>query len=98
MRLAAVFAGLAVVFATASAAEWRPDRAVEIVVPTSAGGAADQTGRLIQKLLQSRIPADVTIVNKGGAGGAIAYAYMNQRPGDAHYLSLSTLNLVTNQI
>jgi putative tricarboxylic transport membrane protein len=99
MRFAAVFAALvAQVVAPASAAEWRPDRAVEIIVPTSAGGAADQTGRLIQKLLQSRISTDVTVVNKGGAGGAIAYAYMNQRPGDGHYLSLSTLNLVTNPI
>ena len=94
----AILLTIAQVLAPVSAAEWRPDKAVEIIVPTSAGGAADQTGRLIQKLLQSRIAGDVAVVNKGGAGGAIAYAYMNQKPGDGHYLSLSTLNLVTNQI
>lgn len=99
LRCAGVAAALAaIVLAPAHAAEWRPDKAVEIIVPTSAGGAADQTGRLMQKLLQGRIPADVTVVNRGGAGGAVAYAYMNQKQGDGHYLSLSTLNLVTNQI
>lgn len=83
---------------TLEAADWRPDRSVEIVVPTTPGGAADQTARYIQRLLQGPVGTDVTVVNKGGAGGAIAYAYLNQKQGNGHYLSLSTLNLVTNPI
>lgn len=96
--IAAIVVALALHAPGALGGEWRPSKPVEMVVPTSAGGAADQTGRYIQRLLQGRIGTDMAVINKGGAGGAIAYAYLNQKQGDGHYLSLSTLNLVTNRI
>jgi len=34
-------------------AGWRPDKAVEIVVPTGAGGTNDVMARLVQQTLQS---------------------------------------------
>ena len=37
-------------------------------------------------------------MNKPGGGHAIAMAYLNQRPGDAHYLSMALTNLITNRI
>lgn len=80
------------------AAEWVPNKTIEMIIPTSPGGGMDQTGRVIQKLLQSGVGVDMTVVNKGGAGGGIAYSYMNQKLGDGHYLSLSLLNLVVNRI
>ena len=93
------FLGLAIFTLThLHAAEWNPSKAVEIIIPTSPGGAVDQTGRLFQKMLQVRNLADSTVVNKGGAGGALAYAMLNQKPGDGHALSFSTLNLITNPI
>lgn len=81
-----------------NAADWKPGKTVEIIIPTSPGGAVDQTGRLFQKMLRGRIGVDTTVVNKGGAGGALAYAMLNQKPGDGHVLSFSTLNLITNSI
>ena len=98
--ISAMLTGIVAVLSvsTLEAAEWRPNNTIEIIVPTPPGGAADLTGRLIQKLFQGRVGADVIVMNKGGAGGAIAYAYLNQRQRDGHYLALSILNLITNQI
>ena len=40
----------------------------------------------------------ITINNKGGGGGAIAWNTLAQHPGDAHYLSMSTVNMLANHI
>jgi putative tricarboxylic transport membrane protein len=40
----------------------------------------------------------VNVVNKPGGGGSIAYAYLNQHPGDGHYLLLASKSLLTNHI
>src|SRR4051812_2852527 len=53
MRLTALLAVVAAqVLAPASAAEWRPTKTVEMIVPTSAGGGTDETARAIQAILQ----------------------------------------------
>lgn len=96
--IAAILIAAALASPAAHSAEWKPTSTVEMVVPTSPGGAADQTGRLVQRLLQDRVGSDITVLNKGGAGGSVAYTYLNQKRDPGHYLSLSTLNLVTNSI
>jgi len=85
-------------YALAQAETWRPTRTVEMIVPTSPGGGTDETARAIQSLLQGRNGLNMVVVNRGGAGGGIAYAMLNRNEGDAHSLSLSTLNLVTNSL
>lgn len=40
----------------------------------------------------------VVVVNKVGGGGAVAYAYTNQRPGDAHTIALARTGLLSNHI
>lgn len=84
---------------TVSAQEWRPEKNVEIVVSSGAGGAADRSARVIQKFLQS-VPGmpSVTVNNKPGGGGTLAWSSLNQHPGDAHYISTLNTALVTNQI
>ena len=66
---------------------WRPERNVEIVVPTAAGGGNDKTARTIQKIWQE-LGQQAAVVNRAGGGGAVAYAFLNQHPGDAHFLSI----------
>jgi putative tricarboxylic transport membrane protein len=70
---------------------------VEVIVGTSAGGAADHTARMVQKLLQG-IKVNGITVNKPGASYAASFVYLNQHPGDAHYLAISPINLLTNRI
>jgi putative tricarboxylic transport membrane protein len=95
LMLAAV---LNLTFATANAADWKPDKRVEIVVPSSAGGGNDRVARFVQKIIQDGKLVDVvtTIVNKPGGGATIGYAYLNQHPGDGHYLAISSVTLIAD--
>jgi putative tricarboxylic transport membrane protein len=77
---------------------WRPGKVVEMIVPTSVGGGTDETARIMQSILHGRDKLEMIVLNRGGAGGGIAYAYMNRFEGNGHYLSLSTLNLITNSL
>jgi putative tricarboxylic transport membrane protein len=86
--------------APAGAQTWKPEKPVEIVIGTSPGGPQDRTGRLLQKILQDQklVPTPVNVVNKPGGGGAIGLAYLNQHPGEGHYLMVNSITLLTNHI
>jgi putative tricarboxylic transport membrane protein len=86
--------------AAALAQGWKPEKPVEIIIGTSAGGPQDRTGRLVQKLLQEGklVSTPVTVVNKPGGGGAIGLSYLNQHAGDPHYLMINAISLLTNQV
>ena len=86
--------------AAAPAASWAPDQAVEIVVGTSAGSGSDTTARWIQRWLREKklVAVPVNVLNKPGGGGSIAATYMNQHPGNGHYLLVTSPSLLTNAI
>lgn len=86
--------------AFAATSAWKPERAVEFVIPATAGGGQDRTARIIQKILQEEttLGVPINIVNKGGGGGNIAYAYLQQFKGDGHYLATASPTLVTNSL
>lgn len=96
--LAAVFLALACAQATAQG--WKPEKPVEIVVPTTPGGSVDLTARLLQKILQDSglVKVPVTVVNKPGAGGAVSLVYLNQHAGDGHFIATNTPNIIANDI
>jgi putative tricarboxylic transport membrane protein len=79
---------------------WQPERAVEIVVGTSAGGGQDRSARFVQKLIQDHklVPVPTAVVNKPGAGSSIGYTYLNQQAGNPHHIMLLTVPLLTNYI
>ena len=78
---------------------WRPEKPVEIIVPTGAGGINDQNARLIQKSLQDmKAPTPVLTVNKPGGNQSLAVVYLNQHPADPHYMFYSTATVFTNQL
>lgn len=83
---------------TAAQTEWRPSRNVEIIVLTAAGGASDRAARAMQRILQDKRLVETTtaIINKPGGGGVIAYNYLAQHPGDAHYWVLASFTLLTS--
>ena len=85
---------------TACAQGWQPERPVEIIVGTSAGGGQDTSARFLQKLLQEHklLPVPTTVVNRPGAGSAVAYTSLNQQPGNGHQIMLLTTPLITNYI
>jgi putative tricarboxylic transport membrane protein len=95
----AVALGAAIAF-PACAQGWKPERNVEIVVNSGAGGAADRQARLVHKMLQAVVPGlpSMTVVNRTGGGGIVALTFMTQHPGDAHYLSILSTAIVTNNV
>lgn len=84
----------------AFAADWKPEKAIEIVVGVTPGGPIDTSARLIQKILQDKrlLALPVSVTNRPGANNALAWIYLNQHAGDGHYLAMTLPNIVTNRI
>ncbi|MBI3045109.1 MAG: tripartite tricarboxylate transporter substrate binding protein [Betaproteobacteria bacterium] len=81
------------------AQDWKPTKAIEVIVGTPPGGPLDRTARLLQQLLEKRgVGVPVAVMNKPGGGHAIAMAYLNQHAGDGHHVSMALTNLITNRI
>jgi putative tricarboxylic transport membrane protein len=83
-----------------AAAEWKPEKPVEIVALNAPGGGSDRIARILVKLLTERrlVPVPVSVMNRPGGGGAIAYNYINQRAGDGHVLALGGRAILTNHV
>ncbi len=79
---------------------WRPDKAVEYVVATVAGGNSDKLTRLAQKILQDRkwVTTPSVVVNRTGGNQTLATLHMQQHSGDAHYVLLSNPAIFTNEL
>jgi putative tricarboxylic transport membrane protein len=79
---------------------WRPDKTVEIIVPTGASGINDANARLMQKAFQELklLPTPSIVNNKPGGNQSLAIVYLNQHPNDPHYLFYATATIFTNQI
>lgn len=101
-RVAIAFAILAATAPAPARAQpaWRPEKAVEIILPTAAGGANDNIARLIQKILQDNklVPTPMLVMNKAGGNQTLASVYLRQHPKDAHFLLYSTSSVFTAQI
>src|SRR5688572_20488781 len=80
--------------------QWRPEKPVEIVVPTAAAGINDQLSRLMQRVLQEQkiVNVPAVVMNKPGGNQSLAVVYMSQHASDPHYLFYSTATLFTNQL
>ncbi len=78
---------------------WKPTRNIEITVSSGAGGAADREARELQRHMQA-LPGmpPITVNNRPGGGGAIAWSSLNQHTGDAHWLATMNVALLTNHI
>jgi len=91
--------GASMALAQTPATEWKPSRNVDIVVASGAGGSSDRTARVLQRLLQAN-PAfpSISVTNRPGGGGNVAWNFMVQRPGDAHYIATFSSTMLTNHI
>ncbi len=65
-----------------------PTRAVKIVVPFVAGGAADTFARRIGQHLQSKLGQTFFIENIGGAGGALGIAAVTRAEPDGYTIGI----------
>lgn len=71
--------------------EWEPDRSIEIIAPSAAGGGWDTTARMLARTIDEENLANRSfgVVNKPGGGGAVGWAYIHKR-NDPHNLFISS--------
>ena len=68
-------------FAALTQAQTFPDRAINLVVPYSAGGSTDVTMRALADLASKHLGQRIIVENRAGAGGTLGPAWMaNQKP------------------
>lgn len=87
---------LAFALSGAHAADWKPEKRVEIVVSNAPGGGNDRIARTVQRIAQEKrfVDAVMTITNKPGAGQVLGINYINQHAGDAHFIGITSATLL----
>jgi tripartite-type tricarboxylate transporter receptor subunit TctC len=81
---------LAALGSGSAAAENFPNRAIRIIVPTSAGGGNDIIARVISQRLNEVWGRPVVVENRPGADGTIGAAVVAKSPPDGYTLMLCT--------
>jgi len=86
--------------AFAAGGSWKPDKPVEIVAPSGPGGTTDRTARVVARILTQHklVDVPVNVINRPGGSGTIGLTYLNQHPGDGHYLIIATTGSISNHI
>jgi len=81
-------------------AGWKPEKPIEIIAPSGPGGTTDRTARVIARILSQNklVDVPVNVVNKPGGSGIVGLTYLDQHPGDAHYMIIATTAAISNHI
>ena len=81
-------------------AVWQPQREVELVAGTPAGGGQDRPARALIAILESKqlTGVPVRLTNIPGRGGGNAWDYLMQHPGDPHVLAINSPTIITNKL
>lgn len=72
-----------------------PQRTIEFVIPFDAGGSADIEGRLLADEISEILGVTVAPVNRPGAGGALAYSYVNDADPDGYTVMWTSTSILT---
>lgn len=68
---------------TASYAEY-PDKKIEVITHSGAGGGTDLTARMMSKMAEPIFGQPMIIINKRGGGGSLSLDYLQSRPADGY--------------
>jgi putative tricarboxylic transport membrane protein len=95
----ACLAGVGSLTATAALA-WEPTRTVEVIVPASTGGGADQMARMIQGVIQKNKLMDqsLVVINKAGGAGAEGFLDVKGSAGNANKIVITLSNVFTTPL
>jgi tripartite-type tricarboxylate transporter receptor subunit TctC len=70
--------------AAAQAADWKPTRPNNLIVPWAAGGSTDQVTRVVAAELEKPLGQTIVIVNQPGASGSIWMSSALEAPRDGY--------------
>lgn len=86
--------GLAFPAAHAQPAAW-PNAPVRIIVPFSAGGAADVLTRMVAEKLTGKLGQNFIVDNRTGAGGNIGMDAVRSAPADGYTIASATVGTLS---
>jgi len=79
------------------AQDWRPSRAVTLIVPSGAGGGHDNNARLLGAVLEKYAGQPINIINQPAGGGVVAYREMRDAAPDGHTIGQVSVSIVSDQ-
>jgi tripartite-type tricarboxylate transporter receptor subunit TctC len=89
---AAVALAGATLIAAAAQAEY-PERPITVIVPWSAGGGTDATGRMIAKIMQDELGVPVNVVNRTGGSGVVGHQAIATAKPDGYTIGIVTVEI-----
>lgn len=96
----ALFAAALMICGISHAADWKPDKIFELIVPTGPGSGVDASARTVAAIMQNAklVEQPITVTNKPGGNYGIAMNYLGQFNGDGHKLMVQTSTPLTAAI
>jgi tripartite-type tricarboxylate transporter receptor subunit TctC len=94
LRWAAAGAALALA-AVSAAATGFPSKPIELVVQFPAGSSADVVARVLAENMSKHVGQNVIVVNRPGAGGALAYKHVQAAKPDGYTLVFNSNSIST---
>ncbi|MBO6921967.1 tripartite tricarboxylate transporter substrate binding protein [Boseongicola sp. H5] len=89
----AALAAIAFLTAGGAAVADYPERPVTVIVPWSAGGGTDATGRIIATMLEERLGQPFNVVNRTGGGGIVGHTAIKDAEPDGYTIGIITTEL-----
>lgn len=89
---AAAALATAAAFAGPAQAEY-PERPITMIVPWSAGGGTDATGRIIAKIMQDELGVPVNVVNRTGGSGVVGHQAIASAKPDGYTIGIVTVEI-----
>ena len=77
---------------TQAMAAW-PERPVTLIVPWSAGGGTDATGRMIGSLLEKELGQPFNVVNRDGGSGVVGHSAIANAKPDGYTFGIVTVEI-----
>jgi putative tricarboxylic transport membrane protein len=84
----------------APAADWKPQKPIEIIAPAGPGGGWDLLARTMQKALTEEKIVDkpIIVTNKPGGGGATGWTYLKGKAGQGEFLAANSPLILQNNL
>jgi tripartite-type tricarboxylate transporter receptor subunit TctC len=76
-------------------AEDYPDRAIDLIVPFSAGGSTDLAARQVALIAEPLLGQSINVVNRGGGGGAVGHAEVLGARPDGYTIGMGSSDSLT---
>jgi len=77
-----------------------PEKPIEFVVHTKPGAGADILARTVSDIMtkEKMVNQPITVNNKSGGSGAVAFAYVAEKKGDPYFLLAAQPTLITTTL